>query len=153
MMIRYEFMLISFSYEQILSFNYKKNSLLSANHKYMKKYFPTSKQELIKLIDIYDNPVPLDEIDTSQITDMSWLFANSKRTNRDWLETWDVSNVKDMNNMFINIYNVLWQDFKPNLRDWNVSNVVNMSYMFSYIRSSIKWSDLSSLWLHNLGCK
>ena len=39
---------------------------------------------------------------------------------------WDVSNVTDMENMFVNAYS-----FNQPLNNWNVSNVFDMSFMFA----------------------
>ena len=64
------------------------------------KVQPKTKEQLKQLINyafkhnIYD----LNFIDTSEITDMSWLFENVKH-NFD-VSDLDVSNVTDMNNMF-----------------------------------------------------
>ena len=64
------------------------------------KVQPKTKEQLKQLInyafkhDIYD----LNFIDTSKITNMSWLFESVKH-NFD-VSNWDVSNVKDMSHMF-----------------------------------------------------
>ena len=90
------------------------------------KIQPKNKAQLKSLIDyafkhdIYD----LNFIDTSKITDMSWLFENVKH-NFD-ISSWDVSNVKDMSYMFQFCY-----DLNCDLSNWNVSNVTNMKYMFA----------------------
>ena len=87
------------------------------------KYHPNSTEELQKLVN--DTEVKLGEIDTSQITDMSYLFEKSKRTNFSGIETWDVSNVTDMYGMF-------WEceNFNQPLNNWDVSSVENMEIMF-----------------------
>lgn len=64
----------------------------------MKKYTPTTKKELQKLV--RDESVYLWSIDTSLITDMSGLFAFSQRKDFSGVEKWDVSNVINMENMF-----------------------------------------------------
>ena len=53
----------------------------------VKKYKPCSRKELRELVK--DESICLGEIDTSLITDMSWLFCDSIRMNFDGLETWD----------------------------------------------------------------
>ncbi len=64
----------------------------------MKKYNITYKEELLELIS-YDN-VYLGDIDTSAITDMSKLFKDSKREDFSGIDSWDVSNVRDIRSMF-----------------------------------------------------
>ena len=89
------------------------------------KVQPKNKEQLKQLInyafkhDIYD----LNFIDTSKITDMSWLFENVKH-NFD-ISSWDVSNAKDMSYMFQFCY-----DLNCDLSSWNVSNVLDMRDMF-----------------------
>ena len=56
-----------------------------------KLYKPGSLKELRELVN--NETVCLGDIDTSLITDMSWLFCDSKRTDFDGLETWDTSHV------------------------------------------------------------
>ena len=99
----------------------KKNK--SANY----KYFPESKEELkdiiLKRIKDEGNEVDLNDIDVSEITDMSNLFERTD-FNGD-VSNWDVSNVKNMYGMFYKCTN-----FNKDILDWDVSNVTNMSYMF-----------------------
>ena len=91
------------------------------------KYSPETKEELQKLCD--DLFVNLGDIDTSKITDMSGLFRDTRRTDFSGIETWDVSNVKDMSLLFCG------SDFRGNLCNWNVSNVENMTFMFGRCRN------------------
>ena len=117
------------------------------------KYHPQTKDELIENIKelLYKKENDLNCIDTSAITDMSFLFLNinviidnidvsnwnvnnvtnmeglfnnCKKFNCD-LSKWDVSNVKDMSYMFYNCGN-----FDCDLSNWDVSNVTNMYTMF-----------------------
>ena len=117
------------------------------------KYHPQTKEELIENIKelLYKKENDLNCIDTSAITDMSFLFLNinviidnidvsnwnvSNVTNMEGLfnnckkfncdlNKWDVSNVKDMSYMFYNCGN-----FDCDLSNWDVSNVTNMYTMF-----------------------
>ena len=117
------------------------------------EYFPKTKKELISNIKtlLDKGETNLNCIDTSAITDMSFLFLNinviidnidvsnwnvnnvtnmeglfnnCKKFNCD-LSKWDVSNVKDMSYMFYNCGN-----FDCDLSKWDVSKVENMSNMF-----------------------
>ncbi len=111
---------------------------------------PTNKKELEKLIKQrikdYGSDCNLNDIDVSEIKDMSALFYNSEfngdiskwdvskvmfmdgmfegsEFNGD-ISKWNVSNVKDMHSMFYN------SSFDGNISKWNVSRVKDMSYMF-----------------------
>ena len=92
------------------------------------KYHPQTKEELIKNIKelLYKRENDLNCIDTSAITDMSFLFLNINVIidNID-LSNWDVSNVTTMEGLFNNC-----KKFDCDLSKWDVSNVKDMSYMF-----------------------
>ena len=62
------------------------------------KFHPQSKEELKALVKNLD--VNLAEIDTSKITDMSYLFALSNRKDFSGIETWNTSKVESMRSMF-----------------------------------------------------
>ena len=89
------------------------------------KVQPKNKAQLKSLIDhafkhnIYD----LNFIDTSEITDMSWLFEYISCNFN--ISNWDVSNVKDMTGMFY-----CCKKFDCDLSNWNVSNVTDMHALF-----------------------
>ena len=111
------------------------------------KYRPKNKEELVETIkkEIYEvqgsenNPnwqADLNCIDTSNITDMSWLFApydfdydmkgyELTKFNGD-ISKWNVSNVENMEYMFFQ------SQFNKDISNWNVDNVKNMSWMFAY---------------------
>ena len=118
----------------------------------MKKYKPTTKEELKRLV-FTNNGIKLGDIDTSLITDMSDLFNKSERKDFDGIEEWDTSNVENMAYMFAYMdYNVLGQysmtEFNSNLNNWNVSKVKNMIYMFAcctYFNQPLNKWDVSNV--------
>ena len=118
----------------------------------MKKYKPTTKEELKRLV-FSNNGIKLGDIDTSLITDMSDLFNKSERKDFDGIEEWDTSNVENMAYMFAYMdYNVLGQysmtEFNSNLNNWNVSKVKNMIYMFAcctYFNQPLNKWDVSNV--------
>lgn len=108
------------------------------------QYIPKNKKELYELI--INKEIYLGDIDVSQITDMSGLFAGcEKEMDRDYagLENWDTSNVINMSWIFRhNPY------FNHCINDWNVSKVVDMSCAFlratSFNQPLNKW-DISNV--------
>ena len=96
-------------------------------------YHPKDKDELRSLIQELlkerGKDADLNDIDVSDITDMSNLFKNLDPYKID-ISEWDVSNVKDMNNMFYYCHR-----FNCDLSNWDVSNVKNMGYMFYYCKN------------------
>ena len=100
---------------------------LSKNDKIQEyNYHPKTKDELKelvnKLIKERGNDADLNDIDTSEITDMSEVFYFSK-FNGD-ISEWDVSNVTNMRAMFMD------SQFNGDISQWNVSHVRGMDYMF-----------------------
>ena len=69
-------------------------------------YTPSTRRELIKAIEQY--------------------ISDDHDTTKGNIKNWDVSNVKDMSNLFKNM-----SDFNEDISAWNVSNVTDMSYMFA----------------------
>ena len=89
-------------------------------------YHPKTKVELkqivYKLIKERGNNADLNDIDTSEITDMNYMFGLSN-FNGD-ISKWDVSKVEDMNFMFAH------SKFDGDLSNWDVSKVEDMHCMF-----------------------
>ena len=96
------------------------------------KYFPESTEELEKIIykRIKDEgkEVDLNDIDVSNIIDMSSLFEGTD-FNGD-ISNWNVSNVIDMRSMFYNC-----ESFNQDISNWDVSKVVDMSWMFYWCKT------------------
>ena len=92
------------------------------------KYFPKTKKELISNIKtlLDKGETNLNCIDTSAITDMSFLFMDVKINNVD-VSKWNVSKAENMYRMFYDCKNL-----NCNLNNWDVSNVEDMTGMFEY---------------------
>ena len=130
-------------------------------------YHPKTNGELIKIVDQLikerGNDANLNDIDTSEITDMAGIFEGSN-FNGD-ISNWDVSNVKDMSYMFSNskftgengdisnwdVSNVEYMHymfyrsiFNDDISNWDVSNVKNMGCMFSYSKFTSENGDISN---------
>lgn len=123
------------------------------------KYYPQTKDELIfdildkidkKGLGTDDKPLDLNDICTSEITDMSNLFNHnidlrdlSRRGHFD-ISQWDVHNVENMNQMFYG------SDFDGDLSQWDVSKVKDMSYMFAGAAFTGKNGDISNWNIKNV---
>ena len=104
------------------AFKINKNTKLESRY----KYFPKNKNELRdiihKLIEAEGKKCNLNDIDVSEIKDMSFLFYNS-RFDGD-ISEWKVSNVEDMVFMFGD------SDFNQDISNWDVSNVTEYYEIF-----------------------
>ena len=102
--------------------------LINKNSKIPYNYHPKTKEELKDIInqkiESRGNECDLNDIDTSNITDMSNLFAFSK-FNGD-ISRWNVSKVTNMEGMLAK------STFTGDISNWIVSNVTNMKYMFMH---------------------
>ena len=110
--------------------HYIQEKLVIKKSKY--NYFPQTKEELkdiiLKRIKAEGNKVDLNDIDVSNITDMSDLFEGTD-FNGD-ISNWDVSNVIDMESMFYGC-----KSFNKDISNWDVSNVTDMHGMFCWCKS------------------
>lgn len=98
------------------------------NVKNSNKFRPKTKEELRKLIEkelkCQGPDADLNFIDTSMITDMSYLFEDLHIRNIK-IDKWNVSNVTNMSNMFRGA-----KSFNGDISKWDVSNVTDMCNMF-----------------------
>lgn len=102
----------------------------------LRENYSFAPKHLGDLKELCNNPlVNLADIDTSNITDMSGLFEDSERQDFSGIETWDVSNVKDMSYMFCN------SKFDHDISHWNLNSLHDASHMFEHSSFS---RDLSS---------
>ena len=72
---------------------------------------------------------------------MYCLFDNCIKFKGEGLENWDVSNVVNMNTMF------MWSKFtgeNGDISNWDVSNVTDMEAMFAYSKFTAKNGDISN---------
>ncbi len=93
-----------------------------------------TKEELKRKI---KNEEDVTKVNTSCITDMSYLLIDTDTDFNQDISAWDVSKVTNMNGMFFHA-----SKFNKDISKWNVSNVTNMSYMFTHA-FAFKGHDLS----------
>ena len=85
----------------------------------MKKFKPKNRHELLELV--RNNSIYLGDIDTSLVTDMSYLFAKCNFRDFSGIDTWDMSNVTITENMFS-----YCSAFDEPIGCWDVSKVTGM---------------------------
>lgn len=91
----------------------------------------------------------LENVDVTNVTDMSYLFNGDTNLTRLDLSYWAPKNTTDMNHMFSNCTNLERVYIKDNKNDstgnvFDVSNVTNMSAMFQGDKSLIYFGDHAS---------
>lgn len=86
------------------------------------KYLPENKEELKELLS--DKNINLADINTSLITDMSYLFYNSTRNDFSGLNSWDTSKVESFEGMFCKASNF------NELISFDTSKATNLNKMF-----------------------
>ncbi len=95
---------------------------------FFRPVIPETKEELESIIEKelkrQGTDVDLNFIDTSKITDMSYLFINLGHRNLK-IDKWNTSNVTNMRCMFYCAYK-----FTSDLSKWVLSNVKDLHYMF-----------------------
>ena len=75
----------------------------------------------------------IENLDTSQATDMSYMFQNCRSLTNIDLSSFDTSNVTDMVSMFAGCDNLLALD----LSSFDTSNVTDMSFMFNFCQKLV----------------
>lgn len=76
-------------------------------------------QHLKKLInEDVNHELDLGSLDVSNVTDMSHLFENSTRADFSGIETWNMSNVKNIDSMFYKAYG-----FNQDVSKWDLSSI------------------------------
>lgn len=122
--------------------------------KHDNKYIPKDKGELVKFIvkicqESKDDIVDLNDIDLSNLTNISYLFTHNdikkalEKRNIDVSE-WDVSNIVDFHNTFDNLLN-----FDCDLSKWDMSNARDCRAMFSncysFTGKGLEYWDMSNV--------
>ena len=117
------------------AYNFRLGGSHQKGYKIPFKYFPKDKKELrgiiLKLIEERGWDGDFNDIDTSKITSMSYLFCpeNISDFNGD-IYYWDVSNVETMEEMFCTA-----RKFNQDISQWDTSEVTQMNGMFYEAKS------------------
>lgn len=80
------------------------------------------------------NPINLNDIDVSNISNMNLLFAGRTQFNYIDISEWDISNVTTMQGMFAGCKLLM---SVGNINNWDISNVENMKDMFKHCNVDI----------------
>ena len=93
----------------------------------MTKYLVKNKEELQEIIKT--NSKPLNSLDVSNITNMSFLFYNISNVTYFDIDSWDTSNVTNMNSMFRSCSSLI------TIPSLDISSVKDMDSMFYNCKS------------------
>ena len=104
-----------------------------------KDFRPTSTASWFQYFYALTNIEGLQNLNTSNVTDMRWMFAYCSALTSLDLSNFNTSNVTDMNGMFAGCSGLTNLD----LKNFNTSNVTDMRYMFSGC-SALKSLDLKN---------
>ena len=104
------------------------------------------KVKLARLFEKFNKNIDISNWDVSNVRDMNWMFINSN-FNGD-ISNWDVSNVERMYRMFEN------SKFNGDISNWDVSNVRDMGWMFAHSKFNgdiSNWNVLNSMVIFLIG--
>ena len=90
-------------------------------------------KSLLALPDIY-------KWDTSNITNMAWMFSNCSLLSLPNISKWNISNVTNMNHMF---YGCSLLESLPDISEWDTFNVKDMSHLFRNCKKLSSLPDIS----------
>ena len=117
------------SIDEIQDVSFTKDKVWGINFK--DTYCPTNTSHWFDGFSGMDVPNGLAKIDTSQVTNMSYMFYGCNNMKFFFVNWWDTSKVTDMSYMFGRCY---WMALETgwNLQFWDTSNVKNMEGMFIF---------------------
>lgn len=108
---------------------------------------PTTTKQWFYQCDKITQIVGIEYFNTSEVTDMSGMFANCCNLTDIDLSGFTTENVTDMSSMFAGCNNIMNLD----LSNFNTQKVDNMAYLFSDC-SSLTELDLSTFYVEMVGC-